>query len=60
LRKRIILGKTEASHQAIKHDQSKSNLTDEQLAEVERRLDDPNPVFRSLEEVRARFARRNG
>jgi len=33
-------------------------LTDEQVAEVERRLVDPNPKFLTLEEVRARFARR--
>ncbi len=33
-------------------------LTDEQVAEVERRLADPNPKFLTLEEVRARFASR--
>jgi hypothetical protein len=33
-------------------------LTDEQVAEVERRLADPDPKFLTLEEVRARFARR--
>lgn len=33
-------------------------LTDEQVAEVERRLADPNPTFLTLEEVRGRFARR--
>jgi hypothetical protein len=39
-------------------DQSALRLTDEQVAEVERRLADPNPKFISLEEVRKRFARR--
>jgi hypothetical protein len=33
-------------------------LTDEQVAEVKRRLADPNPKFVTLEEVRERFARR--
>lgn len=39
-------------------DQSRVRLTDEQVAEVERRLADPNPKFLTLEEVRERFARR--
>lgn len=39
-------------------DQSALRLTDEQVAEVERRLADPNPKFIPLEEVRERFARR--
>jgi hypothetical protein len=34
------------------------HLTDEQVAEVERRLADPDPKFLTLEEVRARFAHR--
>jgi hypothetical protein len=34
------------------------SLSDEQVAEVERRLADPHPKFLTLEEVRARFARR--
>ncbi|HZK91764.1 MAG TPA: hypothetical protein VFC56_16610 [Stellaceae bacterium] len=34
------------------------HLTEDQVAEVERRLADPEPNFLSLEEVRARFARR--
>ncbi|MGZ9064859.1 MAG: hypothetical protein ACXW2I_05975 [Burkholderiales bacterium] len=38
-------------------DTSTYQLTDEQLAEVKRRLADPNPTFLSLE-VRERFARR--
>ena len=33
-------------------------LTDEQSAEVKRRLADPNPKFLTLEEVRERFAER--
>ena len=39
-------------------DASPYRLTDEQVAEVKRRLADPNPKFLTLEEVRARFARR--
>lgn len=35
-------------------------LTDEQVAEIERRLADPNPRYLTLEEVRERFARRDG
>ncbi len=34
-------------------------LSDEQVAEVKRRLADPNPKFLTLEEVRARFAQRD-
>lgn len=33
-------------------------LTDDQVAEVTRRLADPAPKFLTLEEVRARFAQR--
>jgi hypothetical protein len=32
-------------------------LTDEQVAEVEHRLAEPNPKFPTLQEVRERFAR---
>ncbi len=39
-------------------DESRLTLTDEQAAEVRRRLADPNPKFVTLEEVRERFARR--
>jgi hypothetical protein len=39
-------------------DNSPLRLSDEQVAEVERRLADPNPKFLTLEEVRGRFARR--
>jgi hypothetical protein len=39
-------------------DTSTYQLTDEQLAEVKRRLADSTPKFLSLEEVRERFARR--
>ena len=35
------------------------HLSDEQVAEVERRLADPNPRFLTLEEVRERIARRH-
>jgi hypothetical protein len=33
-------------------------LTDEQVAEVERRLAEPEPTFLTLEDVRARLAKR--
>jgi hypothetical protein len=39
-------------------DESHLTLTDEQVAEVKRRLAEPNPKFVTLEEVRERFARR--
>jgi hypothetical protein len=39
-------------------DRSTLRLTDEQVAEVRRRLADPNPKFLTLDEVRERFARR--
>lgn len=39
-------------------DASPYRLTEEQVAEVKRRLADPNPKFLTLDEVRARFARR--
>jgi hypothetical protein len=38
-------------------DTSGYRLTDEQVAEVERRLADPNPRFLTLAEVRARLSR---
>jgi hypothetical protein len=41
-------------------DKSPYHLTDEQVAEVKRRLADPAPKFLTLEEVRERFARRRG
>jgi hypothetical protein len=39
-------------------DRSGLRLSDEQVAEVKRRLADPNPKFVTLDEVRERFARR--
>ena len=39
-------------------DKSPYQLTDEQTAEVRRRLAEPNPKFLTLEEVRERFAQR--
>jgi hypothetical protein len=39
-------------------DASRYHLTDEQVAEVKRRLAEPNPKFLTLQEVRERFARR--
>ena len=41
-----------------KQDASPYHLTDEQVAEVKRRLAEPNPKFLTLEEVRERFERR--
>ena len=40
-------------------DKATLRLTDEQVAEVKRRLADPNPKFLTLDEVRERFARRD-
>ena len=37
-------------------DTSSYRLTDDQVAEVKRRLADPNPKFLTLAEVRARFS----
>ena len=39
-------------------DQTTLRLTDEQVAELKRRLADPSPKFVTLDEVRERFARR--
>ncbi len=39
-------------------DRTDLRLTEEQVAEVERRLADPSPKFLTLEEVRARFTHR--
>ena len=39
-------------------DTSPYRLSDEQVAEVKRRLADPDPKFLTLEEVRERFALR--
>jgi len=40
------------------HSGSRVRLTDEQVAEVKRRMADPDPKFLTLEEVRSRFALR--
>ena len=40
-------------------DKSELRLTDEQVAEVKRRLADPHPTFLTLDKVRERFARRS-
>jgi hypothetical protein len=37
---------------------SSVSLSDEQVAEIERRMADPDPQFLTLEEVRRRFAHR--
>ena len=39
-------------------DRSPLRLSEEQVAEVKRRIADPNPRFLTLDEVRERFARR--
>jgi hypothetical protein len=39
-------------------DRSPLRLSNEQVAEVERRLADPNPTFLTVDEVRARLAGR--
>ena len=44
--------------QMEEQDTSPYRLTDEQVAEVKRRLADPEPKFLTLEEVRERFAMR--
>jgi hypothetical protein len=62
---RVLSWPTERQEQAARvlaemeaQDESHLTLTDEQVAEVRRRLADPNPKFVTLEEVRERFARR--
>ena len=47
-----VLSEMEAQNSSV------VNLTDEQVAEIQRRLTDPDPKFLTLEEVRARFAHR--
>jgi hypothetical protein len=42
-----------------KQDAKPYRLSDEQIAEVTRRLTDPNPKFLTLEEIRERFAKRS-
>ena len=44
----------------LMEEQDKSSVrpSDEQVAEVKRRLADPNPKFLTLEEMRERFVRR--
>jgi hypothetical protein len=41
-------------------ERSPLRLSEEQVAEVKRRLADPNPRFLTPDEVRERFARRRG
>ena len=41
------------------HDTSLYRLTEKQVAEVKRRVADPDPKFLTLEEVRDKFARRS-
>ena len=47
-----LLSEVEAQHDLV------GPISDEQAAEVERRLRDPDPRYMSLAEVRALFARR--
>jgi len=62
---RVLTWPRERQEQAVRllsemeqQDNAALTLSDEQLAEVERRLADPNPKFLTLTEVRERFARR--
>lgn len=62
---RVLTWPPERQHEAARmltemeeQDRNELHLTDEQVAEVQRRLADPNPKFLTLEEVRERFARR--
>lgn len=42
----------------MEHSDSRVRLSDEQVAEVRRRMADPDPKFLTLEEVRSRFVLR--
>jgi hypothetical protein len=62
---RVLTWPTERQEEAVRvlaemeeQDRSNLQLTEEQIAEVERRLAEPDPKFLTLEEVRARFAHR--
>lgn len=62
---RVLTWPTERQEHAVRlltemeaQDRSDLRLTDEQVAEVRRRLADPNPRFLTLDEVQERFARR--
>ncbi|MEK7156816.1 MAG: hypothetical protein AAB790_03340 [Patescibacteria group bacterium] len=62
---RVLLWPQERQEDAVQvltemeeQDKSPYQLSDEQVAEVRRRLADPNPKFVTLEEVRERFAQR--
>ena len=62
---RVLTWPTERQEEAVRvlaemeeQDRSNLQLSEEQIAEVERRLAEPDPKFLTLEEVRARFAHR--
>jgi hypothetical protein len=62
---RVLTWSPERQEQAVRllseleqQDAAALALTDDQLAEIERRLAEPNPKFLSLSEVRERFVRR--
>jgi hypothetical protein len=62
---RVLTWPAERQEQAVRllsemeqQDAASLSLSDDQLAEVKKRLADPNPKFLTLAEVRERFARR--
>jgi hypothetical protein len=62
---RVLTWPAERQEEAVRvlaemeaQDRSNLQLSEEQIAEVERRLAEPDPKFLTLEEVRARFAHR--
>jgi hypothetical protein len=62
---RVLTWPQERQEQAVRllsemeqQDAAWLSLSDDQLAEVKKRLAEPNPRFLSLTEVRERFARR--
>jgi hypothetical protein len=64
---RVMTWPTERQEDAAKilmlmeaQDESVCRLTDEQVAEVQRRIDDPNPRFLTLEEFNERLRVRLG
>ena len=63
---RVLMWPRERQEDAVRllaemeeYDASDYQLSDEQAAEVKRRLAEPNPTYLSLEEVQERFAHRH-